>query len=135
MSPIEKRWLEVQMYNNLLKIYHINNDIQEVMTVIELLCVLFKIPTEALKLLASKMLYDLRTRPNKKEYAILAAHFKVPVVQIASHTGYTLQYLYNKIKTWSIDDINFYHNAYSETEYKLMQTFIEKSHELKEWLL
>ena len=135
MSPLEKRWLEVQMYNNLLKIYHINNDIQDIITVIELLSTLFQLPTEQLKILANKMLYSLRTKPSKKEYAIIALHFKVPIVQIALHTGYTVQYLYNKIKTWSIDDVNVYTNEYTDTEYNLMHLFIEKSHTLKEWLL
>jgi hypothetical protein len=134
MSPIEKRWLEVQMYNSLLKIYHINNDIQDVMTVIELLGTLFKIPTEPLKLLANKILYDLRTRPSKKEYATLAAYFKVPIIQIAKQTGYKVQYLYNKIKTWNINDLNLYNN-YTDSEYMLIKTFIKKSQELKEWLL
>lgn len=135
MTPLEKRWLEVQMYNNLLKIYHINNDIQDIITIIELLSTLFQLPTEQLKTLANKMLYSLRTKPTKKEYAILALHFKVPIVQIALHTGYTTQYLYNKIKTWNLDNVNVYTNEYTDTEYNLMQLFIEKSHTLKEWLL
>ena len=135
MTPLEKRWLEVQVYNNLLKIYHKNNDIQDVVTIIELLGSLFHLPTEQLKLLATKMLYNLRTRPTKKEYAIIAAHFKVPIVQIALHTGYTTQYLYNKIKTWNLDMVNIYHNEYSEKEYELMQDFINTSHKLKEWLI
>lgn len=135
MTPLEKRWLEVQMYNNLLKIYHINNDIQDIITIIELLSTLFQLPTEQLKTLANKMLYSLRTKPTKKEYAILALHFKVPIVQIALHTGYTTQYLYNKIKTWSLDNVNVYTNEYTDAEYNLMQLFIEKSHTLKEWLI
>lgn len=135
MSLLEKRWLEVQMYNNLLKIYYINNDIQDVVTIIELLSSLFHLPTEQLKLLANKMLYNLRTRPTKKEYAILASHFKVPITQIALHTGYTTQYLYNKIKTWNVNTVNIYHNEYSDKEYALMEEFINTSHKLKEWLI
>ena len=129
MQPIEKRWLEVQMYNNLLKVYHINNDIQDVMVLLELICHLFQIPSEPLKMLASKMLYSLRTRPTKKEYAVLANYFKVPIVQIAEHTGYKLQYLYNVIKTWDMSNANIYNNEYSDTEYALMDTFLKKAHE------
>ena len=135
MSPIEKRWLEVQLYNSILKIYHKNNDIQDVITIIELIGALFQTKTEALKNLALKMLYNLRTRPSKKEYAILAAHFKVPAGTIAKHTGYTRQYIYNQMKTWDATKLNIYTNEYTEEEYKLMQTTINNIHTLKEWLI
>jgi hypothetical protein len=135
MTPIEKRWLEVQLYNNLLKIYHKNNDIQDVITIIELISTLFQMKTEALKNLALKMLYNLRTRPTKKEYAILASHFKVPAGTIAKHTGYKRQYIYNQMKTWNVEDLNIYQNEYTEEEYNLMYNIINNIHELKEWLI
>lgn len=132
---IEKRWLEIQMYNYLLKVYHKNNDIQDIIYVIELLSFLFKMPSEAIKNLATRMIHNIRIKPSKKEYAIIALHFKVPVTKIALHTGYTLQYLYNKIKTWDINDLQFYNTEYTDAEYALMELFINKTHELKEWLI
>lgn len=135
MTPIEKRWLEVQMYNNLLKIYHKNNDIQDVITILELISALFQMKTEALKTLALKMLYNLRTRPTKKEYAILATHFKVPADIIAKHTGYKRQYIYNQIKNWNPETLSIYTNEYTTEEYDLMKTTIDNLHNLKEWII
>ena len=135
MTPVEKRWLEVQMYNNLIKIYHKNNDIQDVITVLELISALFQMKTEALKALALKMLYNLRTRPTKKEYAILATHFKVPANIIAKHTGYTRQYIYNQMKNWNLDALSIYVNEYTDNEYTLMKDTINNLHKLKEWII
>ena len=135
MTLIEKRWLEVQLYNNLIKIYHKNNDIQDVITILELIAALFQMKTEPLKTLALKMLYNLRTRPTKKEYAILAAHFKIPAGTIAKHTGYKRQYIYNQLKNWDINNLNIYPNEYTEEEYTLMKNVLKNLHELKEWLI
>lgn len=135
MTPIEKRWLEVQFYNSLLKIYHKNNDVQDILTFIELLSALFQMQTEAIKTLALKVLYNLRTRPTKKEYAILATHFKIPADIIAKHTGYKRQYIYNQMKNWSLNTLDIYTNEYTQEEYNLIQDFINNLHNLKEWLL
>ena len=91
--------------------------------------------TEALKTLALKMLYNLRTRPTKKEYAILAAHFKVPPNTIAKHTGYTRQYIYNQMKNWNTDTLSIYTNEYTDEEYTLMKNAVDNLHNLKEWLI
>lgn len=135
MTLIEKRWLEIQLYNLILKIYHINNDTQDIMYIIEIISSIFKMKTESLKMLATKILYNLRARPSKKEYALLAHHFKVPISTIAKHTGYSLKYLYKQIKNWDITNINIYPNEYSDEEYELMQEFINNIHSLKEWLI
>lgn len=135
MTLVEKRWLEVQLYNNLINVYHKNNDVQDVIIVIELIGALFQIPTEALKALALKMLYNLRTRPTKKEYAILAAHFKVPAATISKHTGYKRQYIYNQMKTWDVNKLNIYPHEYTDEEYALMETTLNNLHDLKEWLI
>lgn len=135
MTPIEKRWLEVQLYTNLIKIYHKNNDIQDVITIIELISTLFQMKTETLKTLALKMLYNLRTRPTKKEYAILATHFKIPANIIAKHTGYKRQYIYNQMKNWNVDTLNIYNNEYTDEEYQLIESTINNLHSLKEWLI
>lgn len=135
MTPLEKRWLEVQLYNSLLKVYYKNNDIQDVITIIELISALFQMQTEALKALALKMLYNLRTRPTKKEYAILATHFKVPADTIAKHTGYKRQYIYNQMKNWNTNTLNIYTHEYTDEEYSLMKDTVNNLHDLKEWLL
>lgn len=135
MTPLEKRWLEVQLYNNLIKIYYKNNDIQDVITIIELISALFQMQTEALKALALKILYNLRTRPTKKEYAILATHFKVPPSIVAKHTGYKRQYIYNQMKNWNTDTLSIYTNEYTDEEYTLMKNAVDSLHNLKEWLI
>lgn len=135
MTLIEKRWVEVQLYNMILKIYHINNDTQDIMYIIEIVSSIFKMRTEALKMLATKLLYNLRARPTKKEYAILAFHFKVPISTIAQHTGYSSKYLYKQIKTWDITTLNIYPNEYTNEEYALMQELLKNIHKLKEWLV
>ena len=135
MNTIEKRWCEVQLYNMLIKIYNINNDTQDIMYIIEIISSIFKMKTEALKLLATKMLYNLRSRPSKKEYATLAFHFNIPITTIAKHTGYSTKYLYKQIKNWSVENLNIYSNEYSDSEYALIQEFLKNIHALKEWLI
>ena len=134
MQQIKWKWIEIQFYMLIKNVYDVNHDIQDIFSFIEFIGSVFNINIEITKRIAYTMFFELRAIPKRKEIAVYAMHFNIPVAVIAKYTNYKRQYIYQLTKKLTINDLNVYIN-WAPEEYAVMDKFINTAKQIKEWLI
>lgn len=99
LNDYTRRWFEVKFYYYCLDVYHIRNDMLDVMGIIEAIAQIGKFNTIIIKQLAGKMVSDPYYLPLQDELILLCAMQNYSQKQIAEYTGKTQSAISKIIKT------------------------------------
>lgn len=137
MTDQEARWLEIQYYMLCYKLYHLNNDMQDVITTLEQIWSLYHtFNLEIAKQIAQTLLITIRQHPKRLEVALIAHSLGVATRDIIKLTGYHSQYIYRLFrKKKNPEDVTWYYNNWTERQLETMQNVLITFNKLKEWVL
>ena len=137
MTDQEALWLEIQYYMLCYKLYHLNNDMQDVITTLEQIWSLYHtFNLEIAKQIAQTLLITMRQQPRRLEVALIAHSLGVATKDIIKLTGYHSQYIYRLFrKKQNPEDVTWYYNNWTERQLETMQNVLTTFNKLKEWVL
>ncbi len=99
LNDLTRRWYEIKFYYYCLDVYHIRNDMLDVMGIIEAIAQIGKLNTITIKQLAGKMISDPYYLPLKDELILLCAMQNYTQKEIAKLTGRSQQTISYIIRT------------------------------------
>ena len=135
MTNQEIRWLEIQYYMLCYKLYHLNNDMQDITTTLEQIWSLYHtFNLEIAKNIAQTLLITIRSKPKRNEIVLIAKELNVPTKDIIKLTGYTRRYIY-KLFASNTTPNTWYYNNWTERQIETMQNVLETFQKIKEWVL
>lgn len=135
MKITQKRWIELQFYSLCLKLYKINNDMQDIFSMLEVLGSIYKFNIEQSKHIAQKLIITLRAKPQRKETALIAREMNIHIDRIAAITGYNKRYLYDLFSKNKAIDLTRYYPTWTDSQLQLMQQIINIISKIKEWTI
>ena len=99
LNDLTRRWYEIKFYYDCLDVYHIRNDMLDVMGIIEAIAQIGKLNTITIKQLAGKMISDPYYLPLQDELILLCAIQNYTQKEIAKLTGRSQQTISYIIRT------------------------------------
>lgn len=135
MTVTEKRWTELQFYSICLKIYKVNNDMQDIFSMLEVLGTIYKFNTELAKHLAQTLIITLRAKPQRRETALIAREMNIHIDRIAAITDYNKRYLYDLFSRYKAVELTRYYPTWTDQQLQLMQTIVKTITKIKEWTI